>query len=120
MYSNKQIVNEISPIESMSIKVDGTDLFAERDYRYFTDVIPYTKFKNTLPTGFYTYSFSLYPLEDQNSGHLNFTNFNDVELIIKSKLDAFDTHGPYNLNTVVKEYNILRIMSGLASTAWIN
>ena len=120
LYSNKQIVNEISPIESMVIKVDGTDLFAERDYRYFTDVIPYTKFKNSLPTGFYSYTFSLYPLEDQNSGHLNFTHFSNIELIVKSNVESFKKHGSYNLNTLVKEYNILRIMSGLASTAWID
>jgi hypothetical protein len=120
LYSNKKIVNEISPIESMVIKADGTDLFAERDYRYFTDVIPYNKFKNSSPVGFYSYTFSLYPLEDQNSGHLNFTHFSNVELMIKSNVDAFKKYGSYNLNTCLKEYNILRIMSGLASTAWID
>jgi hypothetical protein len=120
LFSNKKIVNEISPIESMVIKVDGTNLFAERDYRYFSDVIPYNKFKNSLPTGFYSYTFSLYPLEDQNSGHLNFSHFSNVELIVKSNVEAFEKYGSYNLNTCIKEYNILRIMSGLASTAWID
>jgi len=120
LYSNKKIVNEISPVESMVIKVDGTNLFAERDHRYFTDVIPYQKFKNSAPTGFYSYTFSLYPLEDQNSGHLNFSHFSNVELIVKSNEEAFKKYGSYNLNMCVKEYNILRIMSGLASTAWID
>jgi len=120
LYSNKKIVNEISPVESMVIKVDGTNLFAERDYRYFSDVIPYKKFKNSTPTGFYSYTFSLYPLEDQNSGHLNFSHFFNIELTVKSNQEAFSKYGSYNLNTCIKEYNILRIMSGLASTAWID
>jgi len=120
LYSNKKIVNEISPVESMIIKVDGTNLFAERDYRYFSDVLPYQKFKNSAPTGFYSYTFSLYPLEDQNSGHLNFSHFSNIELTVKSNQEAFKNYGSYNLNMCVKEYNILRIMSGLASTAWID
>ena len=95
LYSNKQIVNEISPIESMVIKVDGTDLFSEKDYSYFTDVIPYKKFKNSLPTGFYSYTFSLYPLEDQNSGHLNFTHFSNVELTVKSNVKSYNSFQPF-------------------------
>ena len=118
IYSDKKIVEEISPIESLTLKVDGTDLFSSRDYRYFSDVIPFNKFKNSLPTGLYTYTFSLYPLEDQNSGHLNFTNFNDVTLNVES--NGLVETNPYILNTTIKEYNILRIMSGLGSTAWIN
>ncbi len=118
LYSNKKIVEEISPLESLGFKVDGTDLFAARDYTYFSDVVPVTKFKNTSPTGFYTYSFSLYPLEDQNSGHLNFTNFEDVTMKIESN-DLVESN-PYMLHTIVKEYNIIRIMSGLGATAWIN
>jgi hypothetical protein len=102
----------------MTFKADGTDLFSSRDYRYFSDVVPYNKFKNNLPTGFYTYTFSLYPLEDQNSGHLNFTNFNDIVLKVESN-DLVETN-PYILHTTIKEYNIIRIMSGIGSAAWIN
>jgi len=93
-------------------------LISERNYKYFSDVIPYKKFKNSAQTGIYSYTFSLYPLEDQNSGHLNFSNFDNTEITIKSDEEAFKKYGSYDLNICVKEYNILRIMSGLASTAW--
>ena len=85
---------------------------------YYNNVIPYTKFKNSLPTGYYTYSFSLYPLDDQPSGHLNFTNFDDITFIINS--DSNVNSNPYLLETVIKEYNILRVMSGIGRLAWIS
>lgn len=141
-YSDKQIIQEISPIESMSIKVNGTELFSIRDWNYYTNVVPVSKFKSSLPTGLYTYSFSLYPTEDQYSGHLNFTNFDDIVLKINSNrpvktlinpIEETDSNGntiltweqeqpmdTYGLETVIKEYNILRIMSGLGSMAWID
>jgi hypothetical protein len=114
-FSNLVIINEISLIKSLLIKANGANLFAERDYTYFTDVIPYQKFKNSLPIGYYTYTFSLYPLDNQHSGHLNFSNFDDTQIIVTSNIN----NNPYILSTVVKEYNILRIMSGLSSLAWI-
>ena len=117
MFSNKVIINEISPIDSMVFRANGTDLFAERDYSYFTNVVPYQKFNNSLPTGYYVYTFSLYPLDKQYSGHLNFTNFDDI--VIKITSNPLVLSEQYKLSTIVKEYNILRVMSGLASLAWI-
>ena len=119
-FSNSVIINEISPIKSLLIKANGADLFSEQDCIYFTDVVPCHKFKNSLPTGYYTYTFSLYPLDDQHSGHLNFTNFDDI--VIKVTSDAIvnlKPSNPYVLSTVVREYNILRIMSGLSSLGWM-
>jgi hypothetical protein len=117
MFSNKVIINEISPIESMVFKANGTELFAERDHSYFTNVVPYQKFNNSLPTGYYVYTFSLYPLDKQYSGHLNFTNFDDI--VIKITSNPLVLSNQYKLSTVIKEYNILRVMSGHASLAWI-
>ena len=121
MYSNKKTVKEISPIDYITIRAIGTDLFAQRDWSYYNSVIPYQKFKNSLPTGMYTYSFSLYPTEDQPSGHLNFTNFDDIVVKVISNPLVTDATNPepYIINFVVKEYNILRIMSGIGGLAWI-
>ena len=57
MYSNKQIVEEISPVDSIIFTVNGSELFAQRDSNYYNSVIPYEKYKNSLPSGYYTYSF---------------------------------------------------------------
>ena len=117
MFSTKVSIKEISPIESMVFKANGADLFAERDYSYFTNVVSYQKFNNSLPTGYYVYTFSLYPLDKQYSGHLNFTNFDDI--VIKITSNSLVLSEQYKLSTIIKEYNILRVMSGLASLAWI-
>ena len=116
-FSDHYETETISPIDSLLFKANGSALFAERDYTYFTDVVPYQKFKNSLPNGYYTYTFSLHPTEDQHSGHLNFSNFDDM--VIKVKSNPLVKSDPYSLSTVVKEYNILRIMSGHSSLAWL-
>lgn len=122
LYSNKIKVREVSPVQSLLLRVNGNDLFAERDWNYYTNVVPYQKFKNSLPTGYYTYTFSLHPMDDQHSGHLNFSFFDDIVVKVRSNMTKPDgsTYGPYKLNTILREYNILRIMSGMGNLAWIN
>ncbi len=118
LYKNNVNIKETSLIHSLLIKINGTDLLSEQNYSYFTDLIPTQKFKNSLPIGYYSYTFSLYPNDDQYSGHLNFTHFDDT--IIKVSSNDLVSTNPYMINTVVKEYNILRVMSGMASLAWID
>ena len=62
--------------------------------------------------GQYIYTFSLNPLDPQFSGHLNYTNFNDSSIIITSDKNIFE---PYNIQIIIKEYNILKIVSGIGS-----
>jgi len=114
-YKNEIIVNEISPINSIMIEVNGERLFNAMDESYFNNIIPTQKYNNSIPTGYYCHTFSLNPLEKQFTGHLNFTNFDDVSITITS-----DNILPCNIYTVVKEYNIIRIMSNMAELAWIN
>jgi hypothetical protein len=117
-FKNNKIIEEISPIDNIQIKVNGNELFSPRDSTYFNSLIPYSRFKNSLPIGYYTYTFSLYPTEEQHSGHLNFTNFDDIVINLTS--NDMVNNQPYKLNTIIKEYNILRIMSGFGSLGWIN
>ena len=114
-YKNEIIVNEISPINSIMIEVNGERLFNAMDESYFNNIIPTQKYNNSIPTGYYCHTFSLNPLEKQFTGHLNFTNFDDVSITITS-----DNILPCNIYTVIKEYNIIRIMSNMAELAWIN
>jgi hypothetical protein len=120
LFSNKQIVEQISPLDTMTIKITSSELFARRDWSYFTNAIPYQKFNNSLPIGYYVHTFSLYPTDSQYSGHLNFTHFDDVVFDITSNELVVNNNEPYFIKTILKEYNILRIMSGLASLGWIN
>jgi len=121
---NTEIIYEEEPfIQSLTIRANGTDLFSSRDWLYFNSAVPVNKFKNSLPAGFYTYTFSLFPRDEQHSGHLNFTNFDDIVLKLESNPLIVSGEGgpyPYTLSTIIREYNILRVMSGLGSMAWIN
>jgi hypothetical protein len=117
IYKNESIIYQISPIKSLSIQSNGVDLVKEFDSSYFNTVLPYQKFYNNPPVGYYSYSFSLFPLEMQHSGHLNFSKLDNVTINLNNNII---NNEPYNLVNIVKEYQIFRIMSGQGSLAWIN
>ena len=111
-YRNNIIINETHLLETLKITMGTIDIFTSFDCTYFNNVIPYTKFKNSLPTGYYVYTFSLNPTDNQPSGHVNFTNIDNTILSITSY------NKNYNLHLLTKEYNIIRIMSGIGSLNW--
>jgi hypothetical protein len=116
MYKNDTQNIETSPIDSLTINTNGINLLIAQNSSYFTNVVPYQKFNNTLPCGYYAYSFALNPLSEQPSGQLNFSTFDNVVLNITSSDKVLSQ--PYYLSTITKEYNILRIMSGMGALAW--
>ena len=118
IYKYKEIKTPISVIDSMVIKSNGSDLFREIDSTYFNKIIPYQKYLNSVDMGYYVYSFALNPLEEQPSGHLNFSLLEDIVLKSENNIQVSDK--PVILKTIVKEYNLLRIMSGLSALAWTN
>ena len=93
-------------------------MLTDLHYKYFNSVIPYKSFNNSLPCGYYVFSFGLYPTDDQPSGHLNFTHLDSTTISITSNI--YNSSDYYNIDILVKEYNILRIMSGIGSLAWID
>jgi hypothetical protein len=117
MFKNNKVINEVSPLDTMCIQANGCDLFTPKNWTYFNHAIPYTKFMSSPPIGYYAYTFALYPLQDQPSGHLNFNHFDDVIFNIQS--NAMVKTNPYNIIPVTREYNILRIMSGIGALAWV-
>jgi hypothetical protein len=102
----------------MNYKNNGNDLFAKQSSIFFNSLLPCTKFKSSPDIGYYAYTFSLDPTELQPSGHLNFNFLDNIEIDIDSNNLVIEE--PYNLKVIVKEYQILRIMSGLGSLAWLN
>jgi hypothetical protein len=118
LYKNEKTIYEYSPIKNLNVQSNGVDFMPNFDNNYYNYVIPYQKFLNSPPLGYYTTSFSLNPCEKQPSGHLNFNSFDNVVLNLTSDPNVLIE--PFNLTTVVKEYQILRIMSGMGALAWIN
>jgi hypothetical protein len=118
VYKNYNIVNNISPIKTMNLQTSGIDLFRAMEQEYFNLVVPYQKYHNSIDLGFYGYSFAIYPNEKQPSGHINFTTLDDI--VVNTTSDYRVSEDPYILKTSVREYQIIRIMSGMGALAWIN
>jgi len=115
---NTQIIKNISPITTMNLQSAGRDLFVPLDSTYFNQVVPFERYKTSVDDGFYAYSFSLYPTEKQPSGHCNFNMLDDV--VINLKNSEYIKTSPFYLKTTVREYNIIRIMSGMGALAFMD
>jgi hypothetical protein len=115
-YKNEIVNNYYSPISSFNLQSNGSNLFYEYNNSYYGNVIPYQKFLNSSPLGYYSYTFSLYPNNKQPSGHLNFNCLDNVVINLTNNSNVVNE--AFNLKTIVKEYDILRFMSGLGSLSW--
>jgi hypothetical protein len=103
---------------SAKLQLNGHDRFAERNGDYFDTVQPFQHHENVPQSrGINVYSFALKPEDIQPSGTCNFSRIDNAVL----------TLGHANLgNRAAKariyaiNYNVLRIMSGMAGLAFSN
>jgi len=114
------------------LQLNGQDRFSQREGQYFNYVQPWQHFSNTPADGVNVYSFALNPEEHQPSGTCNFSRIDNATLAL--------TFGRVNQGTGVLEnnfqtnylqdnstfsvyavnYNVLRVMSGMAGLAYSN
>jgi hypothetical protein len=106
-----------NPCVSAKLQLNGHDRFQERDGSYFNYVQPAQHFTNTPADGINVYSFALKAEDHQPTGSCNFSRIDNATL----NVDALKTL-PVNsiLNIYVQNYNVLRVMSGMAGTAYSN
>ena len=116
VYKNEIKSEKINPIKNIRINANGRELFSKRDTNYYNYVVPYEKFAVTPEDGINTYSFSLHPREKQPSGHLNFNILQDSSVDVD--FDENTINENIKLKTLVREYQILRILGGIASLSW--
>jgi hypothetical protein len=107
-----------APITSASLYLNGKPRFDSRIGSYFNFVQPRSHHTNIPDSrGIYVYSFSLRPEDHHPSGTCNFSIIDNAQL--RLGLDS-----RYNSGGIVKiyatNYNILRIMSGMAGLAYCN
>ena len=106
-------------LSSGLIRLDGNDRFYPRDYRYFRIQQPY-QYHTTIPkepSYIYMYSFSLRPEDEQPSGSINCSRFNNITLNLT--FDADNLAQNRTVRVYTKNYNILRIIGGLGGVAFI-
>jgi len=121
-----------NPVYEAKLQLNGHDRFQERDGNYFNYVQPYQHFSNTPADGINVYSFALKAEEHQPSGTCNFSRIDNATLQVKFGLynDPDDSMYVTNfiggssssslLNIYTVNYNVLRVMSGMAGTAYSN
>jgi hypothetical protein len=116
-------------LKRIKMQLNGQDRFQERDGNYFRLVQAYQhhtgshlqqgavsatgSVKEPLG-GFYVYSFAIQPEEYQPSGTCNFSRIDNGVLEVHTGANAGIIHY-YAVN-----YNLLRIMSGMAGLAFSN
>ena len=108
--------NEIIPIIKSNLVISGKN-FANYGTSFFSNLHPFVYYKHAPETGINTYSFSLSPTDLQPSGTCNFSRLPKVSLKIELAPNL-----PSGINIDLKvyciNYNILRIVGGLAGLAY--
>ncbi|AGE53497.1 major capsid protein VP54 [Acanthocystis turfacea Chlorella virus GM0701.1] len=141
--ANTATFNEqLAPLDSAKIQLNGQDRFSSRKGSYFNKVQPFQTIGSVVPAGVYLYSFALKPAGRQPSGTCNFSRIDNATLSLTYKtasVNAYDTIANVsnglgqsetvtantavaltNLNIYAKNYNVFRVMSGMGGLAFAN
>ena len=105
------------PITKAKIMLNGHDRMSERAGSYFRYVQPYQHHTRVPTKPIYVYSFALRPEEHQPSGTCNFSRIDNAQLSIQCEYPWEDGS---TIKVYATNYNVLRIMSGMAGLAFSN
>lgn len=116
----------INPITEVELQLNGQIRQSKRSQRWYNNVVPYMNFTRTPKDGLGVFSFGLNPEEHQPSGTCNFSRIDTAQLCLWFTEFSRACYGDIFCNTsnVVEiyatNYNVLRIMSGMAGLAYSN
>ncbi len=119
-----------NPCINAKLQLNGHDRFQARDGHYFNYVQPAQHFDNTPADGINVYSFALRAQDHQPTGTCNFSRIDNATLQVDcgmhnaSRSDYVTKYIGSSSNSIVNiftmNYNVLRVMSGMAGTAYSN
>jgi len=123
-----QLDRSENPVQTGLLQLNGHDRFDQRDGDYFNYVQPYQCFSNTPNDGVNVYSFALTPEEHQPSGTCNFSRIDNATLALtlgragesSTSFKNVYLNTDSDLNIYAFNYNVLRVMSGMAGLAYSN
>lgn len=120
---NYSYKNNINPIKSVTLRINGQEKFSELSGEYFNLVQPF-QYHSNIPDnpGICAYSFALNPEAHQPSGSFNFSCVDNSELIFALQDDYFlemeanelDGEQEVSIQVYAISYNILEIGNGKA------
>lgn len=135
---------DINGVYQQHLQINGQDRLERRFGDYFNKVQPYqhhtgsfnpsyrssggTNQRERVNNGAYCYSFALRPEEHQPSGTCNFSRIDTATLVlsmngydeITGQAVTINTDTPWNVRVYAVNYNVLRVMSGMAGLAYSN
>lgn len=106
--------NGADPMASAKLLLNGQDRFAERSAAYFRDVQNYQHHTRVPSKHIYTYSFAAKPEEHQPSSSANFSRIDNATLNVTMASAITDS----KCKIFAKNYNVLRVMAGMAGLAY--
>ena len=109
-----------NPVVTAKLQLNGQDRFSEREGSYFDVVQPFQHHTRAPDTGINIYSFALRPEEHQPSGSCNFSRIDNavLQLVLSSGTVAGTSTAKVRVYAI--NYNVLRVMSGMAGVAYSN
>jgi hypothetical protein len=106
------------------LQINGQDRLDRRYGDYYNKVQPYQHHTGAAPgAGVYCYSFALKPEEHQPSGTCNFSRIDTATIVMNFDGTAVvdqDADRTWDVRVYAVNYNILRVMSGMAGLAYSN
>ena len=109
-----------NPVVTAKLQLNGQDRFSEREGSYFDVVQPFQHHSRSPDTGINVYSFALKPEEHQPSGSCNFSRIDNAVLQLVLSAPTVSGTATAKVRVYAVNYNVLRIMSGMAGVAYSN
>lgn len=111
-------LNSNTIIKKTNIVINSINREEIDDYKFYTNLMVYKNEYTSPQDGIFFYSFALHPKEYQPSGSLNFQQLNDAYL--KLTLNSIVNYqNPVLIKGYAIEYNIFRVIDGIASLVFI-
>ena len=109
-----------NPVVTAKLQLNGQDRFSEREGSYFDTVQPFQHHTRAPDAGINVYSFALRPEEHQPSGSCNFSRIDNAVLQLVLSSNTVSGTNTAKVRVYAVNYNVLRVMSGMAGVAYSN
>jgi hypothetical protein len=109
-----------NPVVTAKLQLNGQDRFSEREGTYFDQVQPFQHHTRSPDTGINVYSFALQPEQHQPSGTCNFSRIDNATLQLVLSNATVSGTNTAKVRVYARNYNVLRIMSGMGGLAYSN
>ena len=109
-----------NPVVTAKLQLNGQDRFSEREGSYFDTVQPFQHHTRAPDSGINVYSFGLRPEEHQPSGSCNFSRIDNAVMQLVLSAGTVSGAATAKVRVYAVNYNVLRVMSGMAGVAYSN